>query len=114
MKKIITSLTIVAIISLFTITSFAQQSKTAVPKWVSEKGYWVVENNINDPFHHIIRFYNNDDVLIYKETLSGVRLNTDKKKVKMKLKSVLETSAMAWDLKRVPEEEKQYVSAILK
>ena len=114
MKKAFTCLAIVTIIGLFSFTSNAQQSKSAVPKWVSEKGYWVVENNINDPFNHIIRFYNNDDVLIYKETLSGVRLNTDKKKVKMKLKKVLETSALAWDQNKIPEQEKHYVSAILK
>ena len=110
MKKTI----VAAILSLFTLASFAQESRPAVPKWVSDKGYWVVENNINDPFNHIIRFYNNDNVMIYKETLSGVHLNTEKRKVKMKLKKVLETSAFAWEQKKTPEEEKQYVLAILK
>ena len=103
--------------ALFTITgfvSFSQESQTEIPKWVSEKGYWVVESNNNDPLNHIIRFYSNDDVMIYKETLSGVRLNPNKKRVRMKLKKVLEISALAWEQRKVTEEEKQYVSAILK
>ena len=113
MKKMIGAAIMTLVISLFSFTAFSQ-SKPATPEWVSEKGYWVVEDNINDPFHHVIRFYNNDDVMIYKETLAGVRLNINRKKVKMKLKQVLETSALAWEQKKVAEEEKQYVSAILK
>ncbi len=104
-------------VMLFTtagIISFAQDTKPGVPKWVSEKGYWVVENNVHDPLNHIIRFYTNDDELMYKETLSGVRLNPEKRKVRMKLKKVLESSVIAWEKKKMTEEEKQYVLAILK
>ena len=56
--------------------SFAQEEqKTAIPKWASDKGYWVVEGNIHSPLDHTIRFYNNDDVLIYKEMVSGTKIN---------------------------------------
>ncbi len=105
------------IATVFTLTglaSFSQESKMPVPKWVSEKGYWVIENNVHDPLNHIIRFYTNDDELMYKETLSGVRLNPEKRKVRMKLKKVLESSVIAWEKKKMTEEEKQYVLAILK
>jgi hypothetical protein len=113
MKKITSTWIMGAVLCLFSLSSFAQGDKQATPRWVSDKGYWVVENNIHDPFNHIIRFYNNDDVMVYKETLSGVRLNTNKVKVKMKLKKVLETSALAWEQKKVSEEDKQYLAAIL-
>ncbi len=105
---------VAGIFTLVSISSFAQGSKQTAPKWVSEKGYWVVESNVRDPFNHIIRFYNNDDVMVYKETLSGVRLNLNRKKVKVKLTKVLETSALAWEQRKVTEEEKAYVLAILK
>jgi hypothetical protein len=114
MKKMISTWMIGTAICLFSISSFAQSEKQETPRWVSDKGYWVVENNVKDPFNHIIRFYTNGDVMIYKETLTGVRLNTNRTKVKMKLKKVLETSAIAWEQKKVSEEEKQYLSAILK
>lgn len=114
MKKSIQLWVALVFASLVTFSSFAQESKSQVPKWVSEKGYWVVESNTNDPLNHIIRFYNNDNVMIYKETLSGVRLNIDRKKVKIRLTRLLETSALAWEQRKVAEEEKQYVMAILK
>ncbi|HEY6504239.1 MAG TPA: hypothetical protein VIZ28_09720 [Chitinophagaceae bacterium] len=104
-------------LSLISLCSFAQEepsTATPVPRWVSDNGYWVVESNINTPLDHIIRFYNNDNVLVYKETVNGVKLNTAKRKVKMKLKKVLDASVLAWEQKRVPEENKEYVAAILK
>lgn len=113
-QKIKTGVAAIAL-SLISLCSFAQEEQqTTTPRWVSDNGYWVVESNINTPLDHIIRFYNNDDVLVYKETITGVRLNTAKRKVKMKLKKVLDASVLAWEQKRMPEENKEYVAAILK
>ena len=114
MKKSFASLSIIIALSLHSINLVAQDSKQEVPKWVSDKGYWVVENNIHDPLHHIVRFYDNDDVMIYKETITGVKLNTDKVRIKMKLKKALEDLLITWQKSKVVTEEKQYVSAILK
>lgn len=66
------------------------------PRWVSDQGYWVAESNTKQPLEHIIRFYNNDDVLVYQEKLSGVKLKLERRKVRMKLKAVLETAVTAW------------------
>jgi hypothetical protein len=74
----------------------AGKARPGVPAWVSEKGYWVVESNIHSPYRHTVFFYNNDNVLMYKESLEGVKLNAEKRKVKMKLKKALETSALVW------------------
>jgi hypothetical protein len=82
--------------------------------WVSDKGYWVVESNKKAPLEHIIRFYTNDDQLVYTEKLEGVRLNVDRKKVKMKLKSVLEASLVSWERNKKAEEDKQYVITALR
>lgn len=90
-----------------------QVENKELPRWVSGKGYWVIEGNINDPLRHIIWFYNNDNLLVYKETLTGIKLNCDRRKVKMKLRKVLESSIIAWENKKVAEENKQYVAAIL-
>ncbi|MGN6293651.1 MAG: hypothetical protein ACTHMV_12980 [Chitinophagaceae bacterium] len=103
MKKMIKmSLFIAAFLLAYFITP-AQES--AIPKWVSEKGYWVLEGNVHTPLNNIIRFYNNDDVLVYTENLKGVKLNTNKRKVKMKLKQALETAIMAWEGKKEKMEE---------
>ena len=108
--------TVLAVI-LFTMIGsavFAQEEAPQVPKWHSEKGYWVVESNIHTPKDHIIRFYNNDNVLLYKETVSGIRLDPLKRKTKMQLKKILESSIDAWQQTKVMEENKDYVAKSLK
>ena len=71
-------------------------TKPRMPGWVSEKGYWVVETNIHSPKTHIVRFYNNESELMYKETIAGVKMNPENRRVKMKLKKALETAAAIW------------------
>jgi len=91
------------VLTLIAIGSIAQNHNKAqpvIPRWVSEKGYWVVETNTHYPLDHIVSFYNNNNVLLYKETLKGVKLNPDKRKVKMKLKKVLDSVVMARDKKK--------------
>lgn len=73
-----------------------EKSRARMPAWVSDKGYWVVESNIHQPGYHTVFFYDNENSLMYKETLQGVKLNTEKRSVKMKLKKALETSAATW------------------
>ena len=79
---------------------FQQERRPKFPGWVSEKGYWVVESNIKSPRDHIIRFYNNDNQLVYKETLTGIKMNPEKRKVKMKLKKILESAVLAQENKK--------------
>jgi hypothetical protein len=109
----------IAVLSLISMGTFGQLTeskeggKPKFPRWVSDKGYWVVESNINTPKDHIIRFYNTDNVLVYKETLAGVKLNPEKTKVKMKLKKILESSIVAWEKKKQRNEEKALVKSVL-
>jgi len=102
------------IFSMFTVSAFAQNKSTGADRWISTKGYWVVESNIHTPLHHVVRCYTNEDVLIYTETLDGVKLNTNKRNIKMKLKKVLESSIVAWLQNKKPEANKDYVKALLK
>ncbi|MEP7374380.1 MAG: hypothetical protein ABI675_13385 [Chitinophagaceae bacterium] len=110
---------VVAILSLISMGSFAQsaafkdEEKPKFPRWVSDKGYWVVESNIKAPKDHIIRFYNTGNVLVYKETLVDVKLNPEKVKTKMKLKKILESSVMAWENKKQSSEELALVKSVL-
>ena len=67
------------------------------PKWVSEKGYWVIESNIKTPKSSIVRFYTNDHNLVYTEKVEGVKVNVQKKKTLMNLKSVLEKVVYTWE-----------------
>jgi hypothetical protein len=114
MKKTIKIAVTGLVLSLISFCSFAQDNASPVsPRWISDKGYWVIESNIHTPLDHIILFYNNDNVLVYKETVTGVRINANKRKVKMKLKKALESALTAWEEKKVPGEDKNYVLAAL-
>lgn len=105
---------VVTLLSLISLGPFAQRvssqqdKRPRFPAWVSDQGYWVIESNIEAPLDHIVRFYNNDNELIYQETLTGIKLNPDKRKVKMKLKKLLEARVLALEKKKdgliVPEE----------
>lgn len=89
------------------------KTKTSVP-WVSDKGYWVAESNIKTPMDHTIRFYTNDHELIHTEKISGVKLNLDKKKTKMKMKNALEKTISLYTHHQSTEQISEYLVAYLK
>jgi len=96
--------------SFLSIAAFSQEQQSTIPKWYSDKGYWVVESNIYKPLDHIIRFYDNDNILLYKEVVTGMRLDPTKRNVKMKLKQVLETNIVAWQQVKAGKEKGNYVA----
>lgn len=94
-------------------TTTAQTTAPAPPRWASEKGYWVVESNIHIPKQYTIRFYNNDQVMVYKEEMKGVKLKIDRRKTKMHLKQVLETAVLAWNRQHEVKENEGWVATRL-
>lgn len=98
---------------LFAFAGFAQKNKK-LPGWLPENGYWVMESNVHTPKNHIVRFYTNNNVLIYSENISGKKLNINQRKVKMKLKEVLDLSMTAWIKNQHPEADKNYLAVLLK
>jgi len=110
---------LVAFLTLAGLVAISQQAESTksenskYPRWVSEMGYWVIESNTNSPSNHIIRFYNAGNILVYKETLTGVRLNPEKMKVKMKLKKILESSVLSWEKIKKSSEELAKVKSVL-
>ena len=115
MKKTIIPLAIAVALSLFTNICFAQgEQKPGAPKWISDKGYWVVESNIHTPKSNTLYFYNNDDVLVYKEQVEGMKIKLNKKKVMLRLKSVLDQSITAWEAQHIAKENTMLVSIALR
>jgi hypothetical protein len=98
---------------LFVFTGMAQQNKK-LPGWLPVNGYWVVESNVHTPKNQVVRFYTNNNELVYSETISGRKLNINQRKVKMKLKDVLELAVAAWKKNNYPEADKDYLAALLK
>ena len=76
-----------------------QGISVVIPKWVSDKGYWVVEGNIHNRQQHIIHFYNNEDRKVYQQTVMG-KFKLTKRKTLMHIKRMLDTAVVAWEQKR--------------
>jgi hypothetical protein len=110
MKKHI--LTILAV-TVFAVACYSQ-SETKNPKWLSEKGYWMIESNVKTPKSSTLYFYNNDNVLVYKEKVEGVKVKINRTKVKMSLKNILEQSVTAWEQKHIIKENDYLVATALK
>src|SRR5689334_4123427 len=94
--------------------AFAQNDQHPTPDWVSAKGWWVVESNIHTPKQHIVYFYNNDGVLVYKEKIDGLRINPSRHTTRLQLKKVLESTVLAWENKQQLKENQSLVVNSLK
>ncbi|WP_207493151.1 hypothetical protein [Aridibaculum aurantiacum] len=100
MKQLLISTLLFTILVTGSQSSFAQeqeQQKTTKCKWVSDKGFWIVESNINDKTWATIHFYNNDNQRIYSEMVDGRSINIKKKRTLMKLKHALDSALVAWE-----------------
>jgi hypothetical protein len=106
MNKKLMSPMVAVIFSFFSVAAMAQKA----PKWLSDKGYWVVESNIHTPLAYTISYYTNDNVLINKKSIIGVKLNLQKRKVKMQLKKDLEAYVTAWERQTSPGKDQAWIS----
>ncbi len=117
MKNVISAATFLLFL-VSSITGFAQDEAQSVPqripRWISEKGYWVVESNVKTPLNSVIHFYNNDNVLVYRERVDGVKINLNKDRTKMRLKKILEQSIVAYEKSHTITENEQWVVKALR
>lgn len=115
MKKQFFLPALLVLLSGLVTAGFAQDVRTAKkPAWVPDNGYWVVESNIHTPKNSTLYFYNLDNVLVYKETIRGIKIKLQKKRVLKNLKNVLEQSLAAWEARHVAGENKMLVALALK
>ena len=105
-----------ALLILTSSAMFAQEryKKAKAPRWVSEKGFWQIESNIHTPQNNIVYFYNNENVLVYKENVDGVVFDLQKKSVKMRLKRALEAAIVAWNRDPVHQNDQHWITMLFK
>jgi len=118
MKKQILTFLLAVVLCGSSSAGFAQVEEEtytpATPKWVSDKGYWVIESNVRTPKNSVIYFYNNDNKLVYREKLEGIRINWKKKRVLMHLKTVLEQSIASWNKRHLFKQNEMLVAIALR
>ena len=114
MKQQVRKIFATAVFGLILSITYAQHDSSIVAPWASDKGHWVVEGNVHTPLNNTIRFYNNANELVYTETLTGVKLDIRKRRVKMKLKKALEKTLLLCEQHKEPETISNDIAAILK
>ena len=75
------------------------------------KGFWVIQNNIHTPKNCTVYFYTNERELVYKEVVTGKRINTAKIKTRKHLDAVLNQAVIAWQKEGVIKENLQLVAS---
>jgi hypothetical protein len=80
MKKLIITICILA---------FAAAAGQAQNKIADVRGFWVIEHNVNLPRVQTIKFYNDNNKLIYEETVYS-KLNIKKQKTRLALDQILD------------------------
>lgn len=73
-------LTLAAAILLITVSAFSQHEKSL---------YWVVETNTQDKNYSVVRFYDNNNLLVHEVTMDHVRIDVTKPKHQRKLNQLL-------------------------
>nr|WP_294906558.1 hypothetical protein [uncultured Lacibacter sp.] len=98
------------------LTVAAQENETAPspPRYVSKKGFWVVQSNTNVPTSSTIYFYTINNRLLYKEEIEGMRLNLNRNKVKMRLKRALEKTIAAHERGELTAANDRIVASVLR
>lgn len=95
---------------LLALVGSAQTIPAKPPRWVPKEGFWVVESNIHTPRQSTVYFYTNDGTLVYKEAITGQRLNLKHKALRIHLADVLEQSLTAWEKSKVSHENQQWIA----
>lgn len=73
---------------------FAQKKQNYVP----EKGYWQLVTNHSDKKTVTVKFYNEQNEMIYEETLNNTKMNPQRKKVRRQLYYALQDAYNQWAL----------------
>ena len=92
MKRILLITVLTSVMAILSISCFAQNKLS----WVPEKGHWMLVSNIHNKKTITVQFYNEDNALIYEETLNNVRLNPNRKKVRRQLCLALDEAYNKW------------------
>lgn len=99
MKHSFLAAIITAFSFLFSPVTHAQAEEPAqkIPKWISDKGYWVVESNKRTPKDAIVYFYTTENILVYKEEIRNQKLKLNRKKTLLRFKTALEEAVSSYE-----------------
>lgn len=93
---------------LLSTASFSTQAQSKQAPVVSREGFWVIETPPKSR-QCIVRFYNNQNQLIYEETIDR-RLNIARRQTKRNLNAALEQAIFVWNTTHKVPTDRQWVA----
>lgn len=96
------------LVALATITAHAQSKQAPI---VARDGFWVTETPAKGRYS-IVRFYTNQNQLIYEETVER-RLNIARQQTKRQLNAALEQAMFVWNATHQVPTDRQWVAVQL-
>ncbi|MVM30861.1 hypothetical protein GO755_12535 [Spirosoma sp. HMF4905] len=93
---------------LFTTASFTTQAQLKKEQPIAKDGFWVVETMPKSQ-QSIVRFYTNEEKLIYEETIDR-NLNIARKQTKLQLNVALEQTLFIWNATHKVPTDRQWVA----
>ena len=90
------------------VASFATQAQSKNSPPVAREGFWVIETPAKG-HQCIVRFYTNEQKLIYQETVNR-SLNIARKQTKLQLNVALEQAMFVWNATHKVPTDRQWVA----
>lgn len=93
---------------LLLVASFTTQAQTRKESLVAHEGFWVIETP-SKRHQCIVRFYTDDQKLIYEETVNRC-LNITRRQTKRQLNVALEQAMFVWNATHKVPADRQWVA----
>ena len=77
---------------------------------VQPQPYWNIESNLKTPKQSVVYFYTASHELMYKENVSGRKLNAGNKKTVKQLNAALSEVVLAWQSEKRIKENEQIIA----
>jgi len=95
------------------VLSFAGKTQR-IPSYIPSNGFWMIVSHINVNNEATVQCYNDEQVLIYEEKISGRKLNLKRKKTLRCLKVVLDQVLAAFNADKHEITDKHWIAAAIK
>lgn len=83
-------------IAVLLVAATAFITPSMAQRWVPQNGYWEVVSTVAKPYESTVKFYDLQGHMIYKERVTGMVLDLNKRKTCRWLNKQLQNALTAW------------------
>jgi len=81
-------------------------------KFISNKGFWVIESNVKTPKSSTVHFYGNDKKLLYSASIAGKKLNPERRRTLKNLNKVLEQVVNTREIAVAAQQQQEWIAIL--